>query len=109
MDQIENIDYLIFKKIKIQIKTLQKNLNKYNELNILGGDWALHNLLYSIKDNIIYNVDLEGFFSYQTLTNFGNIDKINKWLNNIIDSIRLTYNVTAVRPGGCEIRYLIRP
>ena len=86
LDQIENIDYLIFKKIKIQIKILQKNINKYNELNILGGDWALHNLLYSINDNIIYNVDLEGFFSYQSLPNFANINKINKWFNDILES-----------------------
>ena len=86
LDQLKDINIKYLERIKKQTKILLENINKYNEENILGGDWNLQNLLYSIKDDIIYNVDLEGFFSYQTLPNFGNIDKINKWLNNIIDS-----------------------
>jgi len=54
-------------------------------VNKLSGDWALHNLIYSIEDDKIYNIDLEGFFSCETpLPNWGNIKKINEWLDNCL-------------------------
>mgnify|MGYP003677361666 CR=1 FL=1 len=87
LDQIQDVSNSVLKKIIIQTRILLHNINKYDKENILGGDWNIQNLLYSIEDDIIYNVDLEGFFSYQTLPNFGNINKINGWLNKIINTI----------------------
>ena len=86
---LEGFNDIISQKIKIQTKILLENINKYSKENILGGDWALHNLIYSVKDDIIYNVDLEGFFSYQTLPDFGNIHKINEWLHNVINTMSI--------------------
>lgn len=79
---ILNIDKSILNKIKIQINKLKNDLNKF-KLN-LQGDWAIHNLVYNIKDDRIYNIDLEGFYSYNKLPKWGNINKINYWLNNLI-------------------------
>ena len=53
-----------------------KNNQKY-----MSGDWALHNLIF---DKNLKNVDLEGFYSYETLPNWGNIKKINQWITNLI-------------------------
>tara|TARA_B100001094_G_C17987157_1_gene698245 strand:+ start:110 stop:757 length:648 start_codon:yes stop_codon:yes gene_type:complete len=61
----KNINKNILKKIIKQINILKRNL--YDNRNNLKGDWALHNLIYSIKDNKIYNIDLEGYYSYQKM------------------------------------------
>ena len=42
---------------------LEHSLNLHKNLS-LRGDWFLHNMIYNEQDNIIYNVDLEGFYSY---------------------------------------------
>jgi hypothetical protein len=49
----------------------------------LCGDWALHNLIYSTIDDKIYNIDLEGFMTYDPLPEWANLEKITKWLNLI--------------------------
>ena len=50
-----------------QLFFLEINLYKYNKKYSLRGDWFLHNLIFDISKNKIYNVDLEGFYTY-----FGN-------------------------------------
>jgi hypothetical protein len=72
-------------KIRIAILKLKSILNK--NVNKLSGDWALHNLIYSINDDKIYNVDLEGFFSYPVVPHWGNINFINKWLDDCLKKI----------------------
>ena len=42
---------------------LEHSLNLHKNLS-LRGDWFLHNMIYNEQNNIIYNVDLEGFYSY---------------------------------------------
>jgi hypothetical protein len=51
-------------KILIALFELEYSLYLYNKNNKLDGDWFLHNLIYDIKDQQIYNIDLEGFYSY---------------------------------------------
>ena len=43
---------------------LENKLHEYGKIYSLRGDWFLHNLIYDIKKKQIYNVDLEGFYSY---------------------------------------------
>jgi len=55
-------------------KLLQQDLNDYVKETKLSGDWALHNLIYCLDNNNIYNVDLEGFYTYPFVQNNGNCD-----------------------------------
>lgn len=92
LDKIKDIDNInILVKIKKQIINLQKDFN--NNKNYLAGDWALHNLVYCISDDRIYNIDLEGFYSYQKLPDWGSINKINEWINNVVKNIDKILNV----------------
>ena len=43
---------------------LENKLHEYGKIYSLRGDWLVHNLIYDIKKKQIYNVDLEGFYSY---------------------------------------------
>ena len=88
-------------KIKVAIEKLKTKLN--NNVNKLSGDWALHNLIYSIEDDKIYNIDLEGFFSYTRLPGWGNIKNINEWLNNCLKKIEYVLN----KNSSCEDLELI--
>ena len=86
LDRIsDSIDLNILLKIKNAANILKTDLN-CNKKN-LTGDWALHNLIYSIKDDKIYNIDIEGFFSYPVLPKDGKLKHINKWLHNLIKKI----------------------
>jgi len=69
----------LVKKATIKLKkSINENSNK------IKGDWALHNLIYSTKYNKIYNIDVEGFYTYQKLPHWGNINHINSWLDSVI-------------------------
>ena len=46
------------------LSLLMIKLHQYSRNNSLRGDWFLHNLMYQPTTNKIYNVDLEGFFTY---------------------------------------------
>lgn len=46
-------------------------------VNKLNGDWAPCNLVYSIEDERIYNIDLEGFFTWKG-THWMHIEFINR-------------------------------
>jgi len=85
LDRIDNnIDDITLNKIIVQINKLKNILNEMNSKNTLNGDWPIRNLIYNIKDDIIYNVDLEGFYSYQNPAEENDIKNINKWLNELI-------------------------
>ena len=43
---------------------LENKLFEYSKIYSLRGDWFLHNLIYDTKRKKIYNIDLEGFYSY---------------------------------------------
>ena len=69
----------LVKKAVIKLKqSINENYNK------IGGDWALHNLIYSIKYDKIFNIDVEGFYTYQKLPHWGTINHINNWLYSVI-------------------------
>ena len=65
----ESKELLLTKEQSIKILSglinLEINLHKYDELYALYGDWFLHNLILDESDNIIKNIDLEGFYSYK--------------------------------------------
>ena len=47
----------------------------------LCGDWALHNLVYSITYEKIFNIDLEGFMTYDPIPEWANLTKIIQWIH----------------------------
>lgn len=73
-----------FDNIKTQVKKLIADLTIADSNGKLIGDWALHNLIYSPSDNRIYNIDLEGFMTYNPIPEWANLNKIKLWLNQII-------------------------
>lgn len=73
-------------KIRL-ICILNQFLEDLNKLNNLSGDWGLHNIIYDYNNNKLYNIDLEGFFSFQKLPNWGNLNNINKWIRKLINNL----------------------
>ena len=47
-----------------ELLLLENELYRYSKSYSLRGDWFLHNLIYDISRNQIYNIDLEGFYTY---------------------------------------------
>lgn len=54
----------IIEDIIVELTNLEEKLYEYNKQYTLRGDWYLHNLIYNINSKRIYNVDLEGFYTY---------------------------------------------
>ena len=83
------IDDTILDNLKRSIQDMKKKLNNYVKINKLSGDWALHNLIYCLDTNKIYNVDLEGFYTYPLIHDNGNCDinycneRFDKLLNKL--------------------------
>jgi hypothetical protein len=79
--------------LKTSIQDIKNKLNNYVQTNKLSGDWALHNLIYCLDKNKIYNIDLEGFYTYPLIHNNGNCnikhcnERFEKLLK-IIDQIK---------------------
>lgn len=85
LDELDLInDNKIFSLVCDQIKVLLQNLKLAEDENILGGDWDLHNLIYSYKDDIIYNIDSEGFWTYKKSPKWCKYRNIEEWLNEVI-------------------------
>ena len=63
-------------KVMQQSELLLNALEDAKSSGELCGDWALHNLIYSIDKDIIYNIDLEGFMTYDPLPEWANLEKI---------------------------------
>ena len=81
----KSINKNLLKKIIFQINILKKDL--YNNEKILSGDWALHNLIYSIEDDKIYNVDIEGFYTYQKIPEWVSIDMFNYAIDDLLNNL----------------------
>ena len=71
------------KEIIAETEVLLRNLNKANENGELIGDWALHNLVYSLSKKKIVNVDLEGFITYNPIPTWANMDVISEWIKTV--------------------------
>tara|TARA_B110000008_G_scaffold279563_1_gene327226 strand:+ start:834 stop:1811 length:978 start_codon:yes stop_codon:yes gene_type:complete len=74
---------LELEKITQQREVLLDALQDAELKGELCGDWALHNLIYSTTDDKIYNIDLEGFMTYDPFPEWANLEKITEWLNLI--------------------------
>ena len=84
LDKInKDFEQNLLNKIKKAVNNLKININDNKQY--ISGDWGLHNLIYSLQDDKIYNIDIEGFFTNIKLPKWCSIDNINKWLNTIID------------------------
>ena len=70
-------------KITQQCEILLEALQDAESKGELCGDWALHNLIYSIEYDKIYNVDLEGFMTYDPLPEWANLEKIASWIDKL--------------------------
>lgn len=81
----KSINKNLLKKIIKQINILKKDL--HNNEKILSGDWALHNLIYSIEDDKIYNVDIEGFYTYQKIPEWITMDLFNYAIDDLLDNL----------------------
>ena len=79
------IDNKLLNNLQKSIIDLKSKLNNYVKTNKLNGDWALHNLIYCIDTNKIYNVDLEGFYTYPIIHDNGNCDI--KYCNERFDNL----------------------
>ena len=66
-----------------QCAVLLSQMAVVNSKNQLIGDWALHNLVFSLKYKRIINIDLEGFLFYDPLPEWADYDTIEGWLSNI--------------------------
>lgn len=82
-----SIDYDILLNILTVCNVLKQDLNEYVKSKKLYGDWALHNLIYCLDTKRIYNVDIEGFYTYPYIHDNGNCDirYINKRFNCLFD------------------------
>lgn len=81
----KSINKNLLKKIIKQINILKKDL--HNNEKILSGDWALHNLIYSIEDDKIYNIDIEGFYTYQKIPEWISIDMFNYAIDDLLNNL----------------------
>ena len=75
---------LELEKITRQCDLLLEALQDAESKGELCGDWALHNLIYSTKDDLIYNIDLEGFMTYDPLPEWADLPKITQWIQNLL-------------------------
>ena len=84
-----NINKVILNNLIKCIKDMKRELNNYIKTKKLCGDWALHNLIYCLDTNKIYNVDIEGFYTYPHIHNNVNcnIKQCNERFNKSIDII----------------------
>jgi asparagine synthetase B (glutamine-hydrolysing) len=89
---IENKDIPknILKKILKQINILQNNIYNYWENNDkMIGDWNDKNCVYSIEDDIIYNIDIEGFYNYkyEKQGKHKSTEASITWINDMLDKV----------------------
>jgi hypothetical protein len=71
---------------------LLENLEYASSNNELYGDWALHNLVYSLNDNCIINIDLEGFLTYNPLPEWADFSIIKTWIQEVQTEITKSFH-----------------
>tara|TARA_B110000467_G_scaffold72749_1_gene66010 strand:+ start:171 stop:1277 length:1107 start_codon:yes stop_codon:yes gene_type:complete len=70
--------------IRLQCQRLTLALKEADAAGELIGDWALHNLIYSPQENCIFNIDLEGFITYNPLPEWANLEQILHWIEEFL-------------------------
>jgi hypothetical protein len=68
----------------VQCERLILALKEADSAGELSGDWALHNLIYSPQENCIFNIDLEGFITYNPLPEWADLGQILTWIENFL-------------------------
>lgn len=74
-------------RIISEINSLAKKLIHASNAGELIGDWALHNLIFSLELERVVNVDLEGFITYSPLPIWVDITEIVQWLEEASEKI----------------------
>ena len=69
-------DIELLNKIKIQIDIFIEDLKLANSKKLLHGDWGIQNIIYDKENGKIYNIDIEGLYTYPRLPSWCNINKI---------------------------------
>ena len=80
---IEEVSQMILEQCELLIQ----NLALIDSQNDLFGDWALHNLVFSLEYQCIMNVDLEGFLTYDPLPNWADFKVVETWLNQFKNNL----------------------
>ena len=91
----KNIPENIQSKMLVQINVLRKNITDYWNLNeIMIGDWNDKNCVYSIEDDKIYNVDIEGFYNYKYEKNgkCKSTESSITWITSLLDNVTNNIN-----------------
>ena len=99
VSKVLKLDYTILNNLKKSIKDMKEKLNNYVKTSKLSGDWALHNLIYCLDTNKIYNIDLEGFYTYPLIHDNGNCDikYCNERFDKLLDIIDNFYKPTVIQ------------
>ena len=89
IDSNYHIEDAMFDNLINSIIDIRNKLKECVKTEKLCGDWALHNLIYCVDTNKIYNVDFEGFFTYPLINNNGNCDikYIDKRFDKLLETI----------------------
>ena len=81
-------------KIIEQLNLLMKDLKLYIEKNghHFPGDWGTHNIIYNLDDGKLYNVDMEGFYTYGSSVSYDTdaLNRIAKLKDNMYFSLEIT-------------------
>jgi hypothetical protein len=56
---------IIQEKLNI-INAIENFKSEFNKTNITSGDWNFNNLIFCLNDKKIFNIDLEGYFTYKS-------------------------------------------
>ncbi len=86
LDMIRNyaIDGDTAKLVLEQCEILLYKLSIVNESGTFLGDWATHNLVYSLEHCAIYNIDLEGFLTYNPVPKWADFNVFETWMKDVI-------------------------
>jgi hypothetical protein len=70
-----------------QCEILLDKLEVVNENGIFFGDWATHNLVYSFEYGTIFNIDLEGFLTYNPVPKWADFKVCETWLKDVMSQL----------------------
>lgn len=103
-------DKELFGKIIKQINILLKNVEECNKNNKFSGDWSVQNLIYNEEKDFIYNIDIEGYFTYPRVPRWGNLSVLKTRLNHCIYSNTLSEYFTAIiwNPSLCNLDSILK-
>lgn len=83
-----SLDHISAGQILHQCEILLKDLAQSNENGDFFGDWAMHNLVYSLELKSILNIDLEGFLTYHPVPEWADFGVVEGWIKDTISHLQ---------------------